>query len=198
MMIVAMLLAVILGTAASFTHILSDQLIESCLHITDISLIVLLFLIGFDIGNNRESLKTLIKADRYALIIPVGTIIGTIAGGYVVSLITNLSANEGMAIASGFGWHSLSAILLADMKGSDIGAIAFLSNVFRECIALVTIPFMVKFIGSYAPIASGGATTMDVTLPVIEKYCGKRAAIIGFINGVTLSTLVPIIIPLYA
>jgi len=197
-MIFAMLLAVFLGTVASFTHLLSEPLINACLQITDISLIILLFLIGFDIGNNRESLKTLLKADRYALIIPAGTIIGTIFGGFLVSLVTDLSANEGMAIASGFGWHSLSAILLADMKGSDIGAIAFLSNVFRESIALVSIPFLVKFLGSYAPIAAGGATTMDVTLPVIEKYCGKRAAIVGFINGIILSTLVPIILPLYA
>ncbi|PLX71149.1 MAG: hypothetical protein C0602_02595 [Denitrovibrio sp.] len=197
MMILLMISAVFAGTFFSFTHILSDQLISSSIMITEVSLVVLLFLIGFDIGNNRESLKTLIKADRYAIIIPAGTIIGTIFGGYVVSLITDLSANESMAISAGFGWHSLSAILLADLKGSDIGAIAFMSNVFRECIALVSIPFLVKFIGPYSPIATGGATTMDVTLPVIEKYCGKRAAIIGFINGVILSTLVPIILPLF-
>ncbi len=189
------------GTVASFTHILSEPLINACLQITHISLIILLFLIGFDIGNNRESLKTLLKADRYALIIPpTGTIIGTIFGGYLVSLVTELSANEGMAIASGFGWHSLSAVLLAEMKGSDIGAIAFLSNVFRESLTMLSIPFLVKIVGPYAAIAPpGGATTMDVTLPpIIEKYCGKRAAIVGFINGVILSTLVPIIIPLYA
>jgi len=198
MMIVFMILAVFLGTVSSFTHILSPHLIKGCLHITEVSLIILLFLIGFDIGNNRESLKTLIKADRYAIILPIGTIIGTIFGGYLVSLITDLTANEGMAIASGFGWHSLSAVLLAEMKGSDIGAIAFLSNVFRESITLISIPFLVKLVGPYAAIAPGGATTMDVTLPVIEKYCGKRAAIVGFINGVILSTLVPIILPLYA
>lgn len=192
-----MIAAVFLGTFASFTHLLSPVLIEACLGITNISLILLLFLIGFDIGNNRESLKTLIKADRIALIIPAGTVIGTIFGGYMVSMITELSANEGMAIASGFGWHSLSAIMLAEMKGSDIGAIAFLSNVFRECITLISIPFLVKHVGPYAAIAPGGATTMDVTLPVIEKYCGKKAAIVGFINGVILSTLVPVILPLY-
>jgi uncharacterized membrane protein YbjE (DUF340 family) len=197
MMVAAMIFAVFAGTSASYLHLLSPALVENCMTITDISLLILLFLIGFDIGNNRESLKTLIKADRYALILPVGTIIGTIFGGYLVSLVTDLSANEGMAIASGFGWHSLSAVMLADMKGSDIGAIAFLSNVFRESISLVSIPFLAKIAGPYTPIATGGATTMDVTLPVIEKYCGKRAAIVGFINGVVLSTLVPFILPLY-
>jgi len=197
MMIFLMLSAVLAGTVLSFTQILSPALINGCLHITEVSLIVLLFLIGFDIGNNRQSLKTLIKADRYALIIPVGTVIGTIFGGYLVSLVTSLSANEGMAIASGFGWHSLSAVMLAEMKGSDIGAIAFLSNVFRESITIISIPFLAKAVGPYAAIAPGGATTMDVTLPVIEKYCGKKAAIVGFINGVILSTLVPVILPLY-
>lgn len=197
MMVVFMLLAVIAGTALSFTHILSDTLINGCLSITQVSLVVLLFLIGFDIGNNRESMKTLIKANRYAIIIPAGTIIGTLFGGYLVSLITDLTADQAMAIASGFGWHSLSGIMLAEMKGSDIGAIAFLSNVFRESLSLILIPFLARFAGPYAAIAPSGATTMDVTLPVIEKYCGKNAAIVGFINGVILSTLVPIILPLY-
>jgi len=198
MMILAMFAAVFLGTFLSYTHILSEPLTAACLDITDVSLIILLFLIGFDIGNNRESLKALIKADRNALIIPVGTIIGTLAGGFAVSLITDLTTKEGLAISAGFGWHSLSAIILADIMGSDIGAIAFLSNVFRESIALLSIPFMAKYLGSYAPIGAGGATTMDVTLPVIEKYCGKKAAIIGFINGIILSTLVPVILPLFA
>lgn len=196
-MITAMISAVIAGTFLSFTHILSEPLVNACLQITEISLIILLFLIGFDIGNNRESLKTLIRADRFALIIPAGTIIGTLFGGYAVSLFTELSASEGLAVSAGFGWHSLSGIMLAELKGSDIGAIAFISNVFRECIALISIPILAKFAGSYIPIAAGGATTMDVTLPVIEKYCGKRAAIVGFINGVILSTLVPIILPLF-
>lgn len=197
MMIFAMLSAVFLGTALSYTHILSETLINGCLGITEVSLLILLFLIGFDIGNNRESLRTLLKADRLALIIPLGTVLGTLAGGAFVSLITKLSMNEGMAISAGFGWHSLSAVMLAEMKGSDIGAIAFLSNVFRESITLLFLPLMAKHLGNFVPIAAGGATTMDVTLPIIEKYCGKRAAIVGFINGVILSTLVPIILPLF-
>lgn len=197
MMILMMILAVIAGTFSAFTHLLSDELISICLSLTDISLIILLFFIGFDIGNNRESLKALLKADKLALIVPIGTILGTLFGGYVVSLITSLSANEGLAISAGFGWHSLSAVLLAETKGSDIGAIAFLSNVFRETLTLVAVPFLVKIVGPYASVGAGGATTMDVTLPVLEKYAGKRAAIIGFINGIILSTLVPMIIPLF-
>lgn len=197
MMIIMMLSAVIAGTALSYTHILNEQLIAACLQITQLSLLVLLFLIGFDIGNNRESLKTLIKADRYSLIIPAGTVLGTLAGGFLVSLFTKLTPNESMAIAAGFGWHSLSAVLLAEMKGSDIGAIAFLTNVFRENLAILTIPLLTRLLGAYPAIATGGATTMDVTLPIIEKYCGKKAAIVGFINGVILSTLVPIILPLF-
>jgi uncharacterized membrane protein YbjE (DUF340 family) len=197
MMIFMMILAVITGAFAAFTHLISDQIISMCLSLTDISLVLLLFFIGFDIGNNRESLKSLLKADRLAIIVPLGTIIGTIFGGYLVSFVTSLSSSESMAISAGFGWHSLSAILLAETKGSDIGAIAFLSNVFRESLTLITLPFLVKYIGPYAPIGAGGATTMDVTLPVIEKYAGKRAAIIGFINGIILSTLVPIILPLF-
>ncbi|MDH5793501.1 MAG: lysine exporter LysO family protein, partial [Candidatus Bathyarchaeota archaeon] len=46
-------------------------------------------------------------------------------------------------------------------------------------------------IDQYAPIAFGGATTMDTTLPVIVGYCGSEALITAFASGFTLSLIAP-------
>jgi uncharacterized membrane protein YbjE (DUF340 family) len=38
---------------------------------------------------------------------------------------------------------------------------------------------------------------MDTTLPLIEKYAGGSAAFVAFIHGFVLSSLVPILVPLF-
>ncbi len=196
-MIAIMLASILIGAVTAYLQYLPAELVNMCVSLTDISLIALLFLIGFDIGNNKESLRTLFKADRFTLLVPMGTVLGTLFGGYLAALITGLYVRDGLAIASGFGWYSLSAVMIAQAKGADLGAIAFLSNVFRETITLLTVPFIAKHFGAYAAVAPGGATTMDVTLPVIEKYAGKKAAVTGFVHGVILSGLAPVFVPLF-
>jgi len=54
----------------------------------------------------------------------------------------------------------------------------------------------VKFFGKLSPIASGGATSMDTTLPVIAKFSGREYAVISVFSGVVLTILVPFIITL--
>lgn len=196
-MIAVMIVSIICGAAAAFLNYLPLSFLENCGTVTDVALMFLLFLIGFDISNNKESLRTLLTADRFTFLLPAGTILGTLFGGYLASLITGLNVKDGLAIASGFGWYSLSAVMIAQAKGADLGAVAFLSNVFRETITILSVPFIAKYLGAYAAVAPGGATTMDVTLPVIEKYAGKKAAVAGFVHGVILSGLAPVFVPLF-
>lgn len=51
----------------------------------------------------------------------------------------------------------------------------------------------------YAPIAIGicGATCMDVTLPIIEKYCAAVYVPVAFISGAIITVLVPFMIPFF-
>ena len=152
---------------------------------------------GFSIGRDKSAIKTLLKSNHIALLVPLGTIVGTLIGGYIASFLINLSAKDSMAVSAGFGWYSLSAVMISKMKSSDLGSIAFLSNVSREIISILLIPFTAKYVGPYVSIAPGGATTMDTTLPLIEKYAGEGAALTAFIHGFVLSALVPFIVPLF-
>lgn len=189
--------SVFAGAFLSFNGLLPDVLVNNNGILVEAMLYLMLFLIGFDLGTSRAGLKATLKPDRYLIIVPAGTIVGTIAGGFLCSFVIDLSAMDSMAVASGFGWYSFSAVILAKVKSAELGAIAFLSNVIRESLTLISVPFIAKYFGQYAAIAPGGATTMDVTLPVIEKFAGRRAALIGFVQGVLLTTLTPFIIQLF-
>lgn len=192
-----LIVAVITGAFFSFNGLVPEILSFNSELIVDIMLYLMLFLIGFDLGSSRSGLRETLKPDRYFLIVPAGTIVGTIFGGFICSFLIDLSAKDSMAVASGFGWYSFSAIILSKVRGAELGAIAFLSNVIRESITFVCVPFVAKYFGQYAAIAPGGATTMDVTLPVIEKFAGRRAALIGFVQGAILTALIPFIIQIF-
>jgi len=99
---------------------------------------------------------------------------------------------------AGFGWYSLSAVMLTGLVGAQIGTMALLSNIFREMLSVVIMPLVVKYCGKIAAIAPGGATTMDTTLPVVVRYAGSEMSVISFVSGVTLSMLVIVLVPFFA
>jgi len=71
---------------------------------------------------------------------------------------------------------------------------------FKEKIALngnKEEAFIAKYLNHYTAIAPAGATSMDTTLPLISRYTSEKIAVISFINGVILSTLVPILVPMF-
>jgi len=196
-MTIVMLFFIIFGIFLAQFNLLPEYVIKNSNTITELALCLLLVVVGFDIGKNKDAVLKLIKTEKFAFLVPVGTIIGTIAGGFVSSFFIPLSAKYCMAISAGFGWYSLSAVIVTNLTSADMGSIAFLANVIREILSILFIPIIAKKVGPYVSIAPGGATTMDTTLPIIEKYAGEKAAVVGFVHGFILSALVPFIVPLF-
>jgi uncharacterized membrane protein YbjE (DUF340 family) len=64
----------------------------------------------------------------------------------------------------------------------------------REVATLLMTPVLVKYFGKLAPIAAGGATSMDTTLPVIAKFTGTEYAIIAVFSGTVLTIIVPFLV----
>jgi uncharacterized membrane protein YbjE (DUF340 family) len=155
----------------------------------------MLAVVGYGMGKDKEALRILLKSNLYTLLIPLGTVTGTLLGGFVAGTALNMAIRESMAVAGGFGWYTYSAVYLTEVCSPDLGAIAFLSNVFREVLAIFTIPPLVRITGMYPAVSVGGATTMDVTLPIIVKYAGSQAGIAAFIHGVIISAIVPVLLP---
>ena len=106
------------------------------------------------------------------------------------------SSVDCMAVGAGFGYYSLSSIIITEYKNAELGTIALLSNIMREIIALLAAPFLVRFFGKLAPISVGGATTMDTTLPIITCCSGQEYVIVSIFHGCTLDFLVPFLVTL--
>lgn len=163
---------------------------------TNISLIILVFSVGLDIGNNKIIFKDIVDKGFRILFIPLSIVIGTLIGGIISGLFFKYSINTSMAISSGFGWYSLSGIILTEIANAEIGTIAFLSNIFREITTILIVPVIAKKLNYITTIAPAGATSMDSTLPIISHETDQETVLISFVNGVVLSALVPILVPL--
>lgn len=157
----------------------------------------MMFFVGMGIGGDIKSLYVPIKKYKIKIIlIPLATIFGSIIISILISPLFNISIKESVAIGSGFGYYSLSAILLTQLAGYEIGMMALISNMAREITALLFIPILARYCGKLAPIAAAGATSIDTTLPIIAKSCGEQFIVISIFHGILVDISVPIIISL--
>ncbi|MBP8851012.1 MAG: lysine exporter LysO family protein [Breznakibacter sp.] len=158
-------------------------------------LALLLFLVGVGIGS-EDGLSTIFSnLSPTILLLPFLIIIGSLLGGFLATFfISNISSREGVAIASGMGYYSLSSILLSKLSGEQVGAMALIANLFREVSTILLFPIIAKAFGRFGGIASGGATSMDTTLPLIVRYSGKEMAVVAIYTGLVITMLVPLLI----
>ncbi|HQB78661.1 MAG TPA: lysine exporter LysO family protein [Tenuifilaceae bacterium] len=159
------------------------------------ALYLLMFLVGVGIGGDEKALKALRGFSFHILLVPLTTIVGTLIGVAAVYLFLNqITLTDVLAVGSGFGYYSLSSIIITDLRSPELGVVALLANVMREIITLLMAPLFVKFFGKLAPISSGGATSMDTTLPIISASSGKEYAIVSLFHGIVLTILVPFLV----
>ncbi|KAF5036432.1 lysine exporter LysO family protein [Sedimentibacter saalensis] len=176
--------------------IIPDSLYNSTGILLDVGLCMLLFSVGVDIGSNKDIFKNLKNVGFKLLIVPAATVLGSLFGGILCSILFKMNLFGSLAVASGFTWYTLSAIIITPVS-AELGTIAFLTNVFREIIAFISIPFIAKHIGYLETIAVGGAISMDTGLPIITRNTSQEVVIISFISGIIISLMVPILVPIF-
>lgn len=152
-------------------------------------LYLLLVLIGCQLRNSGMPLKQILL-NRLGLAIALTLAASSLLAGLVAAPLLSLSWNEGLAMASGFGWYSLSAILIGDQLGPLMGGVAFFNDLTRELLAFVLIPLVIHRHTALA-IGYGGATSMDFTLPVIQQHGGVACVPVAVVSGFILSLLSP-------
>jgi uncharacterized membrane protein YbjE (DUF340 family) len=166
-------------------------------HASGYALNFLILTVGIELGYNRSVFHRLRVLGPKMLLIPFSIVLGSLTGGLMAAFILQREIGISLSIASGFGWYSLSGILLTRLVNAEVGAIAFLCNVFRELMAVMIIPVIAKHLNFLTSIAPAGATSMDSTLPIISKSTDSETSLISFINGFTLSALVPFLVPFF-
>ena len=152
---------------------------------------LLMLLVGISIGSDRRLGEILRTLRPRVLLLPLATTVGTFAGTALVSLVLTYSVSECMAVGAGFAYYSLSSIFISQYKGPELGTIALISNIARELITLLLTPLLARHLGPLIPISCGGASTMDTTLPVITRYCGKEWIFVSIVHAMILDFSVP-------
>lgn len=159
----------------------------------------LMFLVGVSIGGDMKALKALKEQHVKIILVPLATVLGTLAGCSLVSLfLPGRSLTDCLAVGSGFGYYSLSSVFITEYRGAELGTLALSANIVREIITLLGAPLLVCWFGRLAPICAGGATTMDTTLPVITRFSGKEFVVISIFHGFVVDFSVPFLVTFFA
>ncbi|MHC5224796.1 LysO family transporter [Ignatzschineria sp. LJL83] len=165
-------------------------------HLTEIALVFLLACVGLQLRASGIKLKAVLL-NRYGLMLSVFFIISSFIGGIIAALILGMPVVHGLAISSGFGWYSLSTIILQDAHGPILGSIAFFNDLFREFFAFMVIPILMARY-PLAAVGSGGATSLDFVLPVIQRTGGSQVVPIAISFGFITNILAPIFLVFFA
>ena len=134
-------------------------------------LYVLMFQVGINIGSNENLKGMLAHFTPKMLIIPLGTIVGTLL------------------------FSALASLLLSQWSVFDCMAVG--TNIFREMMALLGTPLIRKCFGRFAPISAAGVNSMDVLLPSILRYSGKDMMPIAILHGVLIDLSVPVFVSFF-
>ncbi|MEA3222073.1 MAG: lysine exporter LysO family protein [Thermodesulfobacteriota bacterium] len=192
---ITIIVCFIIGILAGSSSLLPDPILE-----TDLSIYVLyalLFLVGIGVGSDPRAWHIIRKIRLKILLVPGSVIFGTYLGVIPCALLfSDITIRDALAVGSGFGYYSLSSIIINELRGEVLGTIALFSNILREIFTLIATPVLAKYLGKLSPIASGGATSMDTTLPVIAKFTGKQYVMIALFSGFALTILVPFLVTL--
>lgn len=171
-----------------------------------VALCALLLCVGISIGLNPDMKSDIKSLNPRIALLPVATILGSWMGAMaafflmnndVCSLLHHRQLTDCLAVDSGFAYYSLSSIFITEYRGAELGTIALLANIIREMITLLLTPLLAKWFGPLAPISSGGATTMDTTLPIITQTVGQRYVVLSIYHGFVTDFTVPFFVTMW-
>lgn len=187
----------VLGIVCGVMHWLPD--LNAWGNVSFWTLCALLFCVGVTVGNNTALLKSFRQLDPRLMLLPLMTIVGTLSATAIAAMaLPGRSLTDCLAVGPGFGYYSLSSILITQYRGPELGTVALLANIIREVITLLGAPLMVKYFGPLAPISSGGATTMDTTLPIITRCSGQDFVIVSLFHGFLVDFSVPFLVTFFS
>lgn len=184
-----------LGVACGLADVLPDL---SQPDISFYALCALMFCVGISVGSDPQTLNSFRALSPRLVMLPVATILGTLAGTAIISLLLQgRTLADCLAVGSGFGYYSLSSIFITEYRGAELGTVALLANICREIITLLAAPLLARWFGPLAPISAGGATTMDTTLPIIARTSGQGFVVVSIFHGFLVDFSVPFLVTLW-
>ncbi len=164
--------------------------------ISEYALMLMLFLVGIQLRSSGMTLRQ-ITLNRRGMLVAAVSLCSALIGGMLAAVWLDLPIKTGLALASGFGWYSLSGILMTESFGPVIGSAAFFNDLLRELITIMLIPLLISRQRSMT-LGLSGATSMDFTLPILQRTGGMEIVPAAIVHGFIMSLLAPILIALFS
>ena len=160
-------------------------------------LMILILLVGIGLKGSGITLKEVLLNKRGVQMSIIFTLAVLIGGLVFAMIFTDVSWTQGLALSSGFGWYSLSAIIMTDAYGAIWGSVALFNDLIREFFALIFIPvFMRKY--PSASVGLGGATSLDFTLPIIQQSGGLKVVPLAISFGFIINIVAPVLMVVFS
>lgn len=154
-------------------------------------LLVFMFIIGLDLAYSPLSRSWL---NWRIFLVPMSCVLGSLGGALLCALFLNdIAIKDLVMLSQGFGFYSMSGIVVTELKNPTLGSIALINDLSREIIAILFM-YIVGWRYPRSAISSAGATAMDVTLPMIKQACGNEFIPHAMVSGLVLSILAPVLV----
>jgi len=158
-------------------------------------LALLMVLIGLELRMHQISLAAAFLNIK-GLSIAIIMVLSCLIAGIIIALISEIPLNKSIAITAGYGWYSLSGVLITKEAGAYLGGLAFSMDIAREILIIICLPLM-RGLSPMIGVGYCGATAMDATLPLLKKSYGIAVVPIALSSGVILSVLSPVMILIF-
>ena len=158
-------------------------------------LLAFMLLIGLDLAYSPLDKSWL---NWKILLVPLGCIVGSLFGAFIAAyFLPNLSIQDLIMLSQGYGFYSMTGIVVTELKNAHLGSIALMNDLFREIFAIICM-YIIGWRYPRSAISSAGATAMDVTLPMVKQACGNDFIPHAMVSGFILSVLAPIFVSVLA
>lgn len=156
------------------------------------ALLLLLFFVGVQLRNSGMTFAQ-IMLNKRGFILSIVIFTTSLLAGLLAQLFLELPFKHTLALTSGYGCSSISAILVGNSIGPILGSAAFLNDLLRQLTAVVLIPMLMRRFPNMA-IGYAAAIAMDFTLPVIQDNGGIEVVPVAIVTGMLLTLYAPLML----
>jgi len=158
-------------------------------------LLIFMFLIGLDLAYSPLDRSWI---NWRIMLVPLSAIIGSIVGAFIsLPFIENIKIQDLIMLSQGYGFYSMTGIVITELRNAELGSIALMNDLFREIVAIL-IMYLIGWRYPRSAISAAGATSMDATLPMVKQACGNDFIPHAMVSGFILSLLAPILVSILA
>jgi uncharacterized membrane protein YbjE (DUF340 family) len=168
-------------------------------------LLLMIVAVGFQSAQEIRTLKSTrgsAVSTTSALVVllglPVAVIMGTLCSCAIAGLFLTYGWRDSMLCGAPMGWQTLGGPMIQELRGLQLGNVAFLTNMFRDVVSLVMIPLVSRRGYALLGVTPGGVSSMDILLPGIMAASGRHVLLYAMWVGASCSFWAPILIYLIA